>query len=441
MFKVSNAFRFSFVFLTVLFLGGGPFAQDSLRAQGTLDKIVAVVDDDVIMASELAGSVIEVEREMRRSSVPVPDKGILVQQTLENLINERVLLHEAQQRGVVVTEQEVDQAVSQVAARNKIDLDKLVELLEQDGQSYKGYRESLRSRLLVQKLVDGEIGRQVQISDDEIEMAVAQQAREGGSDENVEYELFRILISAPEDIDQLQLQMVQGQAENVADRLSGGESFESVAEQFSDGPEAGAGGNLGWRKASELPALYLQALSSMQPGETSEVIRGPNGFHILKLQQTRGGRSTVIDEYRLRQILIRGDSVLSAEEVIKRIESIRERIVQGEDFGELARAHSEDARTQANGGDMGWVSTAGMPTEMARAVVELTPGEVSRPVRTQFGFHLFELTDKRQQDASELVEVDSARRKVMRRKSEELYNRWAAELRAKAYVEIRLDQL
>lgn len=432
----------SFHFLrSVAFVVAAALLVGKVAAQGTLDKIVAVVDDDVIMASELAGSVIEIEREMRRTSSSVPEKSILVQQTLENLINERVLLHEAQRRGITVGEAEIDGAVSQVAARNKIDLNKLVQLIEQDGQSYAGYRNSIKSRLMVQKLVDSEIGRQVKVSDDEIQMAIAQQEREGGSDENVEYDLSRILISAPEDVDQLQMQMIQGQAENVLDRINSGESFESIAEKFSNGSEASTGGKLGWRKASELPGLYLQALSSLQPGETSQVIRGPNGFHILKLKQTRGGKSTVIDEFKLRQILIRGGKVLSEAEVIKRIQSIRERIVQGEDFSELARAHSEDVRSQANGGDMGWVSTAGMPAEMARAVVKLKPGEISGPVQTQFGWHLFELSDRRQQDASELVEEDTARRKLTKRKSEELYTRWAAELRAKAYVESRLDQI
>lgn len=432
---LSRVLRIPGYALTFLLLSG------ALSAQSALDRIVAVVDDDVIMASELAGSVTEVEREMRSNSASVPDRQTLVTETLNNLINERVLLHEAERRGVQIAENEIDAAVRKVAERNRIDEAKLEELLEADGQTLAGYRASIKSRLMVRKLVDGEINRQVTVSDDELEMAMQQQAREGGDKEGVEYRMSRILISAPKGADELELRMVRGRAENLLEQIKAGENFGDVAAQYSDGPEAGDDGSLGWRSSSELPALYLQELSSMQSGEVSQVLSGPNGFHILKLDDTRGGKNMVIQEYRIRQILIRNDNILSLEESLNRAVLIRERIVQGEDFAELARANSDDASSQSAGGDMGWVSTAVLPGSFAKAVTELKPGELSEPVQTQLGFHLIELMETRQQDATELVELDTARRKLMQRKSEELYSLWAGELRARAYVELRLDQL
>jgi len=422
----------------VMFGSVGPVT--TVSAQSALDRIVAVVDNDVIMATELASTVAEMRREFRSNSRPVPDQEELVATTLDNMINERVLLHEAERRGIVIDEREIDAAVAQVADRNKIDIKRLGQLLEQDGQSIDAYRASLRNRLMVQRLVDREINRQVTVSDDELQMTMEQQKLEGSDEAGIEYQLARILIKAPKDIEQLELQMLQGKAELVRDRLTSGEDFSNIAQEFSTGPEAKSGGSLGWRKASELPTLYLQALSSMSAGQLSEVIRGPNGLHILKLEQTRGGRSAVIDEYHLRQILIRAGSVLNAEEVRNRLTAIRERIVQGEDFGTLARAHSEDARSQSSDGDMGWITTAGMPATIARAITNLKVGELSPLIQTEFGFHLFELLETRQQDASELVEIDAARRKLVQRKSEELYSRWAQELRARAYVEVRLVQ-
>jgi len=410
-------------------------------AQSALDRIVAVVDNDVIMATELAASVAEVRREYRSNSRQAPDQEELVSTTLEDMINERVLLHEAERRGISIAEREIDAAVAQVAARNKIDVKRLQQLLEKDGQSIDAYRSSLKNRLMVSRLVDSEINRQVTISDDELEMTMQQQKLEGSDEAGIEYNVARILIKAAKDTEQLELQMIQGKAELVRDRLDAGEEFARIAEEYSAGPEAQSGGGLGWRKGSELPALYLQALSSMKDGEISEVIRGPNGFHILKLEKSRGGKSAVVEEYHLRQILIRAGTVLSPEEIRNRLLALRERIIQGEDFGELARAHSEDPRSQASDGDMGWITTTGLPSAISNAIKSLKPGELSPLVQSEFGFHLFELLETRQQDASELVEIDAARRKLVQRKSEELYSRWAQELRARAYVEKRLEQL
>ncbi|HHQ41118.1 MAG TPA: molecular chaperone SurA, partial [Chromatiales bacterium] len=226
----------------------------------------------------------------------------------------------------------------------------------------------------------------------------------------------------------------------VAARARAGEDFAALAVAHSDGQKALEGGDLGWRKADELPSIFADVVPRMEPGEVSGVIRSPSGFHIVKLLEVRGDEPHVVEQVRLRQILLRPGELLSEEEARLRLEQLRERVLAGEPFEALARAHSEDAASAARGGDMGWLAPAELPPQVAEAIRGLGPGEVSRPFRTPAGWHLVQLVERRRSDDTEAYRRARARKLLRQRKVEERLQLWLRRLRDEAYVELRLDR-
>ena len=401
-----------------------------------IERIVAVVNDDVVLESELRNRLRTVVAQLRVRATRLPPEPVLRRQVLERLILERLQLQLAERLGIRVDDETLNRAIRDIARRNGMDLEAFRAALERDGFSFERFREDIRSEMIIAQLQRQQVASRVTVSDREVEefLSSAQaQARRA-------YRVAHILIAVPETASPEQIAAARREAEAVAARARAGEDFAALAAAHSDGQKALEGGDLGWRRADELPSVFADVVPRLKPGEVSEVIRSPSGFHIVKLLEVRGDEPQVVEQLRLRQILLRPGELLSEGEARLRLERLRERVLAGEPFETLARAHSDDAASAARGGDMGWLSPSELPPQVAEAVRGLAPGEVSPPFRTPAGWHLVQLVERRRSDDTEAYRRARARRLLQQRKVEERLQLWLRQLRDEAYVELRLDR-
>ncbi len=420
------------LFVTVLLA----LSLGSAAAQQTLDRIVAVVNDDVVLASELKTEVDQISAQLRARGGGMPPQAALEQQVLERLIVQRLQLAMAQRAGIQIDDVTLNAAVRRIAEQNNMSLSQFRDALEQDGMDFAEFRESLREEIAVSRLHQRQIQSQTQVSPQEIDEYLASRADGGGR----EYLLGHILIATPEAASPEQIQAAQAQAEAVLAELRGGADFAVMAASHSAGQSALEGGSLGWRNAGELPTLFAELVPAMQVGQVSDLIRASNGFHIVKLQDRRDGKAQLVTQTRARHILIRTDELVTDRDARLRLETLRQRIEDGADFAELARAHSADRGSAARGGDLGWAGPGTMVPEFEQAMAALEPGQLSRPFRSPFGWHLVQVLERRQHDISDEARRMEAAERIRARKTEEATETWLRRLRDEAYVEIRLEQ-
>jgi len=403
-----------------------------------VDRIVAVVGKDVITASELAERVERAELELRRQRIAAPDPAVLERQVLERLVIHKVQLQRAAESGLRVDELQLDRAVQRVAQNNKLTLAEFRRALEQEGMPFERFREELRQQILLTRLREREVDDRVQVSEAEIDQYLAE--NKSSAAQSVEYNAAHILVRVPDQAGPDQVEQARARALRVRLEARAGGDFAQLAASYSDAGDALQGGALGWRAPGRLPDLFAEALRDMKPGEVSEALRSPAGFHVLKLYETRGaGAAAPVTQTRARHILVKTSEVVSEEDAQRRLASLRERIVAGADFAELARLNSEDG-TAARGGDLGWVYPGDTVPEFERAMNALAPGELSAPVRTPFGFHLIEVQERRTADLSAERQRQQARLALRERKAGDAYQEWLRQLRDRTYVELRLDE-
>jgi peptidyl-prolyl cis-trans isomerase SurA len=411
-------------------------------AQGValVDRIVAVVNKDVITATELDDAVAGAERQLRRQGTRLPDRALLERQMLERLIIDKAQLQLARDTGLRVDEVQLDRAVERVAQNNKLSLADFRAALERDGVAFQAWREELREQMLLNRLREREVEDKIQVSDTEIDLFLADlKAR---PDTRVEYQVAHILVRVPEQSAAERIEAARARAQKALAEARTGADFASLAASYSDAPDALQGGALGWRSHERLPELFSGALAALQPGETSEVLRSPAGFHILKLLDRRGQAldGAPVAQTRMRHILIRANEAMSEGEALRRLNDLRNRIISGAaDFAEMARVHSGDA-TAARGGELDWVYPGDTVPEFERAYRELKIGEVSQPVRTPFGYHLIQVLERRSADMSPDRRRLQARQVLRERKADDAYQEWLRQLRDTIYVELRLEE-
>jgi peptidyl-prolyl cis-trans isomerase SurA len=403
-----------------------------------VDRIVAVVNDEVITANELGERVQLVVRQLQRGGGQLPPTEVLQRQILERLINDRVQIQLAKENGVRVDDATVEKAVQRIADDNNLSMTDFRAALERDGIRFPRFREDMRNEIILQRIREREVENAVVVTDAEVETELAREARERGGD--TEYRLSHVLVLVPQQATPEQIENRRRRALQALSELRKGTAFAQVSATFSDAPDALQGGNLGWRAAGRLPTLFLEAIDKLQPGEVSDVLRSPNGFHILKLLEKRGKNAApAITQTRVRHILVRPKEGASDAEVRERLARMRERIVAGSDFAELARANSEDA-TAAKGGDLGWVAPGDTVPEFERAMNALRDGEVSAPVQSPFGWHLLQVMERRNEELSEDRKKLAARQTVRARKADDAYQEWLRQTRDRAFVENRLEE-
>lgn len=403
-----------------------------------LDRIVAVVNSDVITQQELERETATAIDTLRRQGTPLPRRDLLEKQLLERLITKQVLVQRAQSTGLRASDTDVDEAVDRIAAQNKLTMAGLREALAQNGQSFDRFREEVRTEILISRLREREVDSKIVVSDAEIQTFLRSQ--EGRNDKANEYLLSHVLVSVPEQASPEEIKVRRARAEAALEQLRKGTDFRQVAASYSDAPDALQGGEMGWRPAGRLPTIFLETATSMKVGDVSDILRSPAGFHIIKLNDKRGSDTPVIvTQTHARHILVRLNEVVSEADARARLNELKYRVDNGADFAELARLHSDDA-SAARGGDLGWLSPGDTVPDFERAMNALQPGQVSAPFKSPFGWHIVQVLERRQQDMSEDRQRLAARQAIRSRKSDEQWDDWVRQQRDKAYIEYHLAQ-
>jgi peptidyl-prolyl cis-trans isomerase SurA len=433
-------------FLIAFFLAGTVSFSNSVATQPSvpvvkdMDRVIAVVNDDVITESELERRLAQTKKQLTLEKINIPPDASLRKQLLERMIVERLQLQLAARLGIRSSEEDVERAVKSIAARNKMDVEAFTKTLTDQGFELSEFRGQLRDQVTIQQLLEREINNRVTVGDAEVDNLIEQKGPASVAD--TEYNLSHIFIAIPETASPEQIQAAKDRAEQVHREIESSGDFERLAVTYSQSPEALSGGQIGWRKAGQLPDLFVEALLKLEPGNFSGVLRGPNGFHIVKLNERRGeaGTESVVQTH-VRHILMRQSEIQSLAEARTKLLQLRVRIEQGEDFAVLARAHSEDTVSAAGGGDLGWMNPGQLVPAFESAMGRLNPGELSAPVETPFGLHLIQVLERRTQDVSQDRLRAAARRQIHARKADQRYEQWVRQLRDEAYVEYLLEDV
>jgi peptidyl-prolyl cis-trans isomerase SurA len=412
--------------------------QASAQVQ-SLDAIVAVVNDDVIVQSELQSQIDLLVTELQSRGATIPERKTLEEEVLDQLVLERLQIQRAQTLGIEVDEATLTEALTNIAGRNGMSLAQLRDALEANGVSFEDFREDTQRQILTSRLQQEEVVKEVRVSDQEVERFAATE-RDTLIVRN-EVQLGHILIALPEDASSEQVEQARAKAQGLVRRLRQGEDFAAIARANSDGGRAQDGGDLGWFPIGEVPSLAAQPAQTLGRGELTDPIRSPSGFHIIRITDIKGDAPEPITQTQARHILIRTSEVVSDEDAQRRLEQLRLRITGGDDFAMLARANSDDTGSALNGGDLGWVSPGDTVPAFEREMDALSPGEISQPFESPFGWHIVQVTERRQQDTTEELMQLRAKEALRLRKAEEARELWLQRLRDEAYVEIRLDEL
>jgi len=437
---------FAFAALLPAFAQGpaAPTPRLDTRLGGTpsrvvpVDRIVAVVNDEVITQNDLHERVALVVSQIQRQGGQLPSVDVLNRQILERMINDLVQTQVAKESGIKVDDATLDRTIERIAQENQMALPQFRQALERDGIRFPRFREDIRNEIMLARLREREVENSIVVTDAEVETELARESREATG--NSEYNLAHVLVLVPAQATPEQIEQRRRRAVQALTELRQGGNFSQVAATYSDAPDALQGGVLGWRTSGRLPQLFLQTLETMRAGDVSDVLRSPNGFHILKLLDKRGKAAAQgVQQTHVRHILLRQREGLTASEARDRLERLRERIVGGADFAEIARTNSEDA-SASKGGDLGWVAPGDTVPEFERAMNALKDGEVSQPVQSPFGWHLVQVIERRSDELSGDRKKVAARQAIRQRKADEAYQDWLRQARDRAYVDNRLEE-
>ena len=404
-----------------------------------LNRVVAIVNDDVILASELEDEIAAIVAQLREKGTELPAQSVLVKQVLERLVVKQLQLEIANRNGITVDDTTLNNKLQDMARENGLSLTEFRAVLERDGYDYGAFRDEIRQQMLINQVRAQMVGSRIRVSDREADnlLATLKSSSEGG----VQYHLAHILIAIPEAASPEEIQAAERRAQDMLNRLQAGTDFTQTAIAESDGQTALEGGDIGWRSLGQIPSLFLETVKDMQVGDVSDLIRSPGGFHIITLVDKRGGERHMIRQTRARHILIKTDTINTDEDVRLRMEQLVTRIREGEKFETLARSHSQDTMSAAKGGDLGWLSPGDTVSEFEEAMAQLAPGYISAPVKSEFGWHIIQIQERREHDSTEEYERSRARQLIKSRKYDEELFLWLRRLRDEAYVEYRVDEI
>ncbi|MGI9281569.1 MAG: peptidylprolyl isomerase [Endozoicomonas sp.] len=401
-----------------------------------LDRIVAVVDKDVVMESELNNRIEAVQRQLSSRNISMPPDNILKKQVLEQLILENLQLQMGQRGGIRIDDWTLNDAISKIAKRNGMSVEAFKKNLESDGLSYADAREEIRREMIINRVRQRQIAERIQISEQEVDNFL--KSPEGQASMQIEYRLGHILIATPDNPTPSQVREAEKKANNISIQLDKGANFAEMALTYSSGQNALKGGDLGWRSADQLPSLFAEQALKMKDGEVSTPIRSPGGFHIFKLIDTRGNEKHMEQQVHVRHILIKPNEIRSDLEAQMLAKSLYDRIESGQDFGELAKAYSDDTGSALNGGDLNWVSPKSLVPEFQKAMKDTPQKVISEPFKSSYGWHVLQVLGTRNSDISNQVRRNKVREVLGNRKFEEELQVWLREIRDQSYVEVRL---
>ena len=426
-------------FLSLALLIGWGWSLPPRAAAELLDRVVAVVEDDVILDSELRREVEQIARRIADSNMAMPPEFVLRRQVLEKLVVDKLQRQLAERSGVQITEEILNNYILDIARRNNMSLREFKRELERQGIPFQEFSENIRNEIIINQLRAKEIGSRIKVTDREIDNFLETNQSGQGT---VEYHLGHILIAVPEAASSSTIQRAKNKADEAVQALRQGQDFAQTAMRLSDSGQALKGGDLGWRTLAQIPTLFADIVKTMRDGEVSEPIRSPSGFHIIKLLGVKGGALPTahwVTQTQVRHILIKPNDLIDDEEAQRRLFALRTRIINGEDFAALARAHSDDKASALKGGMLDWVGPGALVPAFEEAMNRLAINELSQPVQTMFGWHLIQVLGRQQRDNSVTYKKEHAAEEIRKRKIEEETELWLRRLRDESYVEILPD--
>lgn len=401
-----------------------------------LDRIVAIVNQGVITEQELVSRMQSVSQKFAKSGQELPPDNILMKQILDRLIIDSLQLQYAEKTGIKIPPEQVNSAIERIAEQNQLTVTEFSEALTKDGLNMTSFKKDIKNEITMARLRDRQINSQISVTETEIDNLLTTQA--ANPDAQDEYEIAHIMINTPEEAAPDDVKKAQEKADKAFSELQKGVAFSKVSAKYSDSANALEGGSLGWKKSTQIPILFLNALKPLSKGEHSTILRSPNGFHILQLTDKRGENATlVIEQTHARHILIKLSEIMSDSEAKRKIDELKIRLDNNENFETLARQYSDDG-SAANGGDLGWINPGDTVPPFEKAMNALAVNEISEPVKSQFGWHIIQVLEKRNQDMTKEAKRLKARQEIQARKSDEAYEEWIRELRDSAFVDLKL---
>src|SRR6267154_1101794 len=402
-----------------------------------LDRVAAIVNDGVVLNSELEAQVDVISVRLRQQKLELPPQNVLRQQVLERLVLQEIQIQRANHAGVKVSDETVNAALQDVAKRNGLTLSQLPDALAKQGEDYTSYREDLRKEITLSLLRQRDVLQHISVTPREIDQFLEKQAKTPS--ERNEYNVSHILIAVAQEASLAQLDQAGKRATDVYQRAKSGEDFAKLAVAYSSSQTALEGGALGWRKGSELPTFLTDVVARLKPGEVSEPLRTPTGYHIVKLNEVRGSEAkAIVNQIHIRHILMKTNELADDATVRQKLDQLRERILKGEDFAGLASITSEDPGSATQGGDLGWAGPGSFVPEFDAAVEKLKDQEISEPFHTQYGWHIAQLLGRRQFDNTDEIKRHQAMDAIRASKADEETELWLRRLRDEAYVEMKL---
>jgi peptidyl-prolyl cis-trans isomerase SurA len=409
-----------------------PTAQGVAETQ-ILDSVVAIVEDDVIMSSELRDRLDMLRASIEAAGGEMPSQEVMVRETLDRLVLESIQLQMGQRAGVRISDAQLNAALTSIAGQNRMSLEQFSVQLERSGKSYQQLREDVRRELVIQRVQGGNVNQRIQISEQEVDNFL--ESEEGREMTAEEYHLIHALLPVAEDSDAATEQAALDHVTRLHKRIEAGEPFESVISS-SGSDYVFTGGDLGWRKRTALPSLFADVAPQLQVGETAAPIRSPSGYHLVFLVEKRGG-ATVVQQTRVRHILLKPSAIRSDEETRQLAADLRQEVIDGGDFAALAREYSDDIGSAAEGGDLGWANPGQMVPEFENIMNSSEIDVISQPFRTQFGWHILQVLERRQEDMSDMVVRNRAMDVLHQRKYQEELDAWLRKIRDEAFVDIK----
>jgi peptidyl-prolyl cis-trans isomerase SurA len=401
-----------------------------------LDRVVAIVNDGVVLDSDLDAQIGAVTERLRQQKLELPPQNVLRQQVLERLVLQELQMQRANHAGIKVTDETLNAALQDVAKRNNLTLAQLPDALSQQGIDYPSYRDELRKEITLTMLRQRDVLQHISVTPREIDQYLEKESKTPS--ERNEYNVSHILIAVGEEATQAQLDQAAKRAQEVYQRAKAGEDFAKLAVAYSNSQTALEGGALGWRKGGELPTFLADIVAQLKPGEVSEPLRTPTGYHIVKLNEVRGGvQKTVEDQVHVRHILMKTNELADDATVRGKLMALRERILKGEDFAGIAQVSSQDPGSAAEGGDLGWAGPGTFAPEFEQALSGLKDGEISEPFKTQFGWHIVQMLGHRRYDNTDELKRRQAMEAIRASKADEETELWLRRMRDEAYVDYK----
>ncbi|SJM95897.1 Chaperone SurA [Crenothrix polyspora] len=404
-----------------------------------LDRIIAVVEDDVILERELEGEVTAVVKKIQASKMEMPPWSVLRKQILEKMIVEKLQHLLAEKTGINISQDMLDSAAADIAQRNNMTPEQFKAELESQGLSYKDFLNNLRNEIIINQVRGKEIGGRINVSDREVEHYLETQDKFG--EESTQYHLGHILIAVKEAASSAEIQKAKAKADELVKKLRAGQDFTQAAISNSQDSNALKGGDLGWRKIADVPTLFADVVSKLSQGDITDPIRSPSGFHIVKLMEVKGMGSAMITKTKVRHILIKTNELVDDTEAKNRLLALKAHIAEGDDFAVLARAQSDDKGSALKGGSLDWVGPGDLVKPFEDTMSKLAINEISEPIQTQFGWHLIQVLGRENKDNSDQNKKNFVKEAIRKRKIEEETELWLRRLRDESFVEIYEDRL